>query len=130
MNASDYQKYKNKSISQLIVIATRHFNKFIRLRDARKGCISCGAQVTEAGHYLSAGNYSIYRFNEDNVNGQCNKCNRHLSGNLINYRIGLVQRIGKDRVEFLEGTRHNKYKWDRFTLVGIITKYKSINKTK
>jgi Bacteriophage Lambda NinG protein len=42
------------------------------------------------------------RFNEDNVHAQCKYCNNQLSGNAANYRIGLVKRIGLERVEALE----------------------------
>ena len=31
------------------------------------------------------------------------KCNRNLSGNAVEYRIRLVQRIGADRVAWIEG---------------------------
>jgi hypothetical protein len=47
-----------------------------------------------------------------------------LSGNLINYRIGLVKKIGEEAVKELEDTRNMKHKWDRFTLIDIILKYK------
>ena len=30
-------------------------------------------------------------------------CNRHKSGDIVNYRINLVARIGADRVDWLEG---------------------------
>lgn len=82
------------------------FNKFIRLRDAQKNCISCerklGAKF-DAGHYKSVGAHPELRFSEVNTNGQCVFCNQHLSGNLINYRAGLIKRIGLVEVERLEG---------------------------
>jgi hypothetical protein len=82
------------------------FNTYIRKRDEGKPCISCGTIKGQfhAGHYRSVGSCPELRFNEDNVHGQCATCNNHLSGNLINYRINLVQRIGIERVERLEGT--------------------------
>jgi hypothetical protein len=36
------------------------------------------------------------------VHRQCAQCNTHLSGNLINYRLGLIERIGAGRVLELE----------------------------
>lgn len=82
------------------------FNKFIRLRDAQKNCISCerklGAKF-DAGHYKSVGAHPELRFSEVNTNGQCVFCNQHLSGNLINYRAELIKRIGLAEVERLEG---------------------------
>lgn len=38
------------------------------------------------------------------------RCNRHLSGNVVEYRKGLIERIGIERVEWLEGP-HPVPKW-------------------
>ena len=38
-----------------------------------------------------------------NVHKQCQPCNTHLHGNLVLYRVNLIQKIGLDRVEWLEG---------------------------
>lgn len=100
------------------------FNAFIRERDKDKGCISCGAQVTEAGHYFSAGHHSGLRFNEMNTNGQCTRCNCFLSGNLIHYRIGLVKRYGEVKLLLLENISNKVKKWSRFELEAIIQEYK------
>ena len=35
-------------------------------------------------------------------------CNAHLSGNLIDYRIHLISKIGLERVEWLEGSHEPK----------------------
>lgn len=101
------------------------FNRWIRERDKNKGCISCGAEVTEAGHYLSAGHYSALRFNEMNVNGQCTRCNCFLSGNLIKYRQGLVKRYGEEKVLALENSVaiRTVKKWSRFELEAIKKNY-------
>ena len=40
---------------------------------------------------------------EDNCHKQCAPCNTHLSGNLVLYRVNLIERIGLHRVEWLEG---------------------------
>lgn len=82
------------------------FNKFIRLRDSNLPCVSCGRfhqGQWHAGHYLSVGAHPELRFNELNVWRQCQPCNAHLSGNLINYRAELIKRIGLAEVERLEG---------------------------
>ena len=81
------------------------FNKYIRLRDKDKGCISCNKPLIgkyDAGHFYSTGSYPELRFNEMNVHGQCVYCNRHLHGNLLEYRIRLIKRIGLEAVEILE----------------------------
>jgi hypothetical protein len=98
------------------------FNAWIRERDKDKGCISCGAEITEAGHYRSQGHYGSLRFNEMNTNGQCVRCNRFLHANLIEYRKGLVKRYGEEKVLMLESVGGFK-KWTRFELESIIKEY-------
>lgn len=87
------------------------FNKFIRIRDENKPCISCGAEARTfkltAGHYYPAGSYKNLRFNEDNVHGQCwYNCNSMKSGNLSEYIHGLVERIGQERLDELDNQRN------------------------
>ena len=80
------------------------FNAFIRLRDKGDNCISCGNKCKKenAGHYRSVGSCASLRFEELNVHLQCEYCNTHLHGNLINYRISLINKIGLESVEYLE----------------------------
>ncbi|MEM7196720.1 MAG: recombination protein NinG, partial [Pseudomonadota bacterium] len=99
-------KERIKSLGQLVKEAQAEFNKFIRLRDADLPCISCGRHHTgqyHAGHYRSTGAHPELRFEPDNVHKQCSACNNHLSGNLADYRINLIKKIGLERVEWLEG---------------------------
>jgi hypothetical protein len=56
----------------------------------------------DAGHYRSTGAAPHLRFNEDNCHRQLVVCNRHGSGRAVDYRIGLIARIGIERVEALE----------------------------
>jgi len=107
------------------------FNRYIRFRDQNKGCISCGAGVSEAGHYYSQGHHSALRFNEINTNGQCTRCNCFLHGNLINYRNGLLSRYSKQEIDLLDsvGTRSPLKKWSRFELEEIINRYATNNKS-
>ena len=86
------------------------FNKYVRLRDSSKGCISCGSACGEssiggsgdAGHFRSRGSAPHLRFDERNCHLQCKRCNRYLAGNVADYRVGLVRRIGMDAVDALE----------------------------
>ncbi len=86
------------------------FNKFIRLRDQIAGhaCISSGQPLdwsgnnVDAGHYRSTGSAPHLRFDERNCHAQSKKDNRYLSGNAVDYRIGLIARIGLESVELLE----------------------------
>lgn len=93
---------------QLVAAAQKAFNEFIRARDLGKPCISCGTPLTsapntyDAGHYRSVGSAVHMRFVEDNCHGQCKHCNNHLGGNHVEYRKGLIQRIGQRAVDLIE----------------------------
>jgi len=80
----------------------KHFNDYIRNRDKNLGCISCGIKPKNphAGHYLPVKWYSWLRFDKQNVNLQCPKCNR--KNNFIGYRQGLIKKIGIEQVIDLE----------------------------
>ena len=87
-------------------LAQKAFNSFIRERDRDKPCVSCGRYHNgqyHAGHYRPTGGQgSALRFNEINCHRQCAPCNNHKSGNLSEYRIELIRRIGLPLVEWLE----------------------------
>lgn len=87
------------------------FNAFIRERDNGKPCVSClryhDGQY-HAGHYRSVGAHPELRFEESNCHRQCSVCNNHKSGNIADYRIELIRRIGLDKVEWLEGPHEAK----------------------
>ena len=86
-----------KSRSDHLREAQTVFNKFIRLRDEKAPCISCGRHHKgqyHAGHYRSTGACPELRFEELNVHKQCAPCNDHLSWNIVNYRINLIKKIG------------------------------------
>lgn len=101
-----------KRRSKWLAEAQQAFNAWIRARDAGNGCISCGTHngKANAGHYLSTGARPELRFNEANVALQCERCNTYLHGNLIAYRINLIERIGSGVVDWLEGP-HQPAKW-------------------
>ena len=104
-----------KTRSDWLKEAQHAFNAYIRMRDQLNNypCISCGRHhsgVLHAGHYRSVGAAPHLRFDEDNVHLQCAPCNLYKSGNAIEYRIQLVLRIGKARVERLESDASVK-KW-------------------
>lgn len=107
--------------------AQKHFNKYIRLRDKDLPCISCGkteAKAWHAGHYWAMGMNSALRYSEDNVNKQCNSCNKWGHGNLLNYRLNLVKKIGEDRVKWLDENHNGTKKWTRDELEQLISTYK------
>ena len=89
-------------------------NKYVRLRDKDKGCISCGTLLTgkyDAGHYYSAGGNPELRFNTDNIHGQCVYCNQHRHGALLDYTERLPNRIGLCRFEELKKLRGKPMKY-------------------
>ena len=82
------------------------FNEWVRLRDADLPCVSCGRHHDgqyHAGHYRTVGANPEIRFEPLNAWKQCAPCNTHLSGNLVNYRLSLLQRIGAEKLDWLEG---------------------------
>lgn len=123
-------KEKLKTYSQKLNEAKKVFQKWIRARDVEQYCISCGVAFSvpywDAGHFKKAELYRGVIFDEDNVHKQCRKCNYYLDGNELNYRQGLIQRIGIKRVKQLEKkaeeTKKTKYS-DEF-LKSIKQKYK------
>ena len=99
-------KVKLKSRADWLKEAQAIFNQYIRLRDEKEPCISCGRfheGQYHAGHYLTTGAHPELRFNELNVHKQCAPCNNFLSGNIIKYRQNLINKIGLQQVLFLEG---------------------------
>lgn len=121
------RREKLKRLPDYIAAAQSEFNRFIRERDFSDGCISCHMPFNysgqwHAGHYRTTAAASQLRFNEDNVNKQCSQCNARKSGNVVEYRIRLVHKIGVARVEALENDNRT-VKWDRFVLIGIRKEY-------
>ncbi len=91
--------------------AQQQFNRFIRLRDDSLPCISCQRHHEgqyHAGHYKTVGAHPELRFHEHNCHKQCAPCNNHLSGNISNYRIGLICKIGEEELLNLEGPQYVK----------------------
>lgn len=89
------------------------FNAFIRARDAGLPCISCGQyhdRFWDAGHYRSVGAQPALRFNETNCHKQCVHCNQHRAGNVVEYRLRLLKKIGREAVELLE-IEHAPARW-------------------
>ena len=90
--------------------AQQAFNAYIRARDQAAGhlCISSGkpldwsGNAVDAGHYRSVGSAPHLRFDERNCHAQSKQDNRFLSGNAVDYRIGLIARIGPEAVDALE----------------------------
>lgn len=122
-----------KTASDYIKEAQVAFNSYIRVRDKHKQCISCGCLPGDtvqggkfdAGHYRSRGSASHLRYHLLNCHSQCVKCNRYLSGNVVEYRKGLIARIGAERVEQIEvGNNPRKFTIDYLKRVKKIFNYR------
>ena len=105
------RKEKLKSRADHLKDTQIAFNAWVRARDAELPCISCGRHHQgkyDAGHYRTVGSNPALRFEPLNCHRQCSPCNTQLSGNIVNYRIELVRRIGAEAVEWLEGPHEPK----------------------
>ena len=105
-------KLKAKSRRDWLKDTQAWFNKFVRLRDAKELCISCGRNHEgqwHAGHYRTVGSMPQLRFDERNCHRQCSACNNFLSGNIVNYRANLIRKIGVEQVDWLEGHHELKH---------------------
>ncbi len=120
-------KERLKSTADYVKELQTIFNKYIRLRDTGLPCISCNKyniKKKNAGHYRSAGGNPELRFEELNVHLQCEYCNTYLHGNLIDYRINLITRIGLDKVEWLE-SKHIPKKYTKNELIEMKELYRN-----
>ena len=116
---------------QLVKAAQTAFNSYIRARDSGRTCISCGTPLMaesvgggyDCGHYRSVGSAPHLRFDERNAHGQCKHCNRHLAGNHVAYRAGLIQRIGAQQVAELEADQELR-RWSRDDLTEMAVRFR------
>lgn len=101
-------------------------NAWIRERDRELPCISCGRHHTgqyHSGHYLARGSHPNLALVESNLAKQCQPCNVHLSGNQLEFRRGLIARIGLAAVEALEADNTPR-KWSVDELKAIRDEYR------
>lgn len=121
-----------KSIPTLKAEAQLVFNQYVRLRDiaAGHGCICCGKFATasalaqpggayDACHFKSRGSADHLRYNENNCHLGLKVCN---TWGHVDYRGGLIQRIGLEAVEALECDQ-TVVKWTREMLIEIKSTY-------
>lgn len=111
-------------VSDLLPVVQAAANAYIRERDRDLPCISCGRHniadpltggAWDCGHYRSVGAAKHLRFDVRNMAKQCKHCNRDLAGNVVEYRRGLVARIGVDEVVALEND-NRVHKWSVYEL--------------
>ncbi|WP_063912518.1 recombination protein NinG [Pseudomonas sp. p21] len=101
------RREKLKSRAEYAKEAQAAINRYVRLRDAHLGCISCSKPASWQGqwhcsHFRSVGAAPHLRFNLWNMNKSCSACNNFLSGNIMAYRPALIEKIGQAKVDWLE----------------------------
>ncbi len=120
-----------KPKSKWLAEAQASFNKYIRIRDYDDPCIAClkPRQIIEAdqgwktggcwdaGHFMTRGAKGQLRFVLFNVHKQCKSCNGgggKFSAKAAtvdaNYRVNLIEKIGIEKVEFLENSNELDFK--------------------
>ena len=108
---------KSKTLSQWLNELQALVNKYVRLRDINDGCISCDKDANwqgqwHASHYHPRGRAGAIRFNLWNLHKACSICNNHLSGNLTAYRPRLEQKIGPERLAWIDKHQYDIARYD------------------
>ena len=95
------KKPKKNDRQKLIAKLDTVFSEFVRLRDCDKNgvckCITCGAfdhwRSVDAGHFVTRENMGT-RWEEENVNAQCQQCNRFKSGKQYEHGLAIDRKFG------------------------------------
>ena len=132
--AKDTRKEQN-TLKNLLINVRMQLHAYIRKRDIGKPCISCGVQWNDSfhcTHFYKSEMYSNLRFDVDNLHGGCPKCNLFLDGNESGYRVGLLNRYGKEFVDALDQKaiqyKKESFKWDISELKAIKKEVQLLNK--
>lgn len=108
------------------------FHEYIRLRDSLPNgtfkCINCGkiksTKNLQAGHFHKSELFPGVRFDEHNVNGECDFCNWQDGGG-PGYARNLQKKIGADAMLMLEIKKGNVPHYGRFEYNALIGEYKN-----
>ena len=120
-----------KSISKLKKELDKWFSLFIRLRNASKDgiveCWTCGKTAhykkMHAGHFMSRKHHAT-RWNEENVQVQCPKCNLFGQGEQYTFGKLIDVRIGEGKSEELQELSRTTVKYMRHEYEDMIKHYK------
>lgn len=107
------------------------FSQYVRLRDSNAegygDCITCSKELhwkqAHAGHFVSRRVNSL-RYDELNVNMQCNYCNTYNQGEQYAYSRALDMKYGKGTAEGLWKRRFETHKFTVGELETLIEEYK------
>lgn len=107
------------------------FSEYIRLRDSKNGmfkCCSCGQlkpySQADCGHFINR-RWTATRWREDNCHAQCRSCNRFDEGCAIGYTLFMIDKYGKDHVEYLNSLKNAGCKFSEWELQALIDEYKA-----
>lgn len=102
-------KAKLKTRADWLREAQAAWNGYVRARDSGLPCCSCGSMPgqkfggsMDCSHYRSRGSAPHLKFHLHNAASACVKCNRFLGGNVAALRVGLIERIGLEKVLAVE----------------------------
>lgn len=121
-----------KTRKQLVKDLDKVFSLYIRQRDTGAFgtfiCCSCGKrkifEQSDAGHFINR-RWMATRWREDNVHGQCRSCNRFDEGNAVGYTMFMIDKYGRDHVEYLQGLKNAGQKFTTTELELMIQDYKN-----
>lgn len=90
-----------KTLTNLCAEAQPDVNRYVRIRDHGKGCISCDSPtIDDAGHFFPIGSkwrVNRIRFDTRLIHGQCRQCNSYTGGgNIHGYIAGIRKRYGEE----------------------------------
>lgn len=125
-----------RPIPKLKAEADKWFSQYIRYRDGRythaRGweteCITCNRWLPlkqmQAGHFVTRAINDL-RFDEENVNGQCLKCNVFGAGEQYKYSVAVDIKYGEGTATALMSRRSILHKFTRQELEEIINDAKT-----
>lgn len=101
------RKEKLKPIGKVEEECRKIVQKIARLRDRNLGCISCEKPASWDGqwhgsHYRAHGGCSSLQFHLWNINKACWICNKLYSGRVDQQKVGIVERYGQERLDWLD----------------------------
>lgn len=119
LEEAEKEMRRDKKLPQVLAQTQTVFNRYIRLRDEGRPCISSGVPWRsnfDAGHLFSVKQYSALRFDERNCHAQSIGENRFNEGNFEDYLLNVKHRIGetafKELQEKAEQSKRSIHKWD------------------
>jgi hypothetical protein len=126
---------KTKSVSKLKKELDKWFSLYIRLREANEygmcQCITCGKvghykkDGMQNGHFQSRKHLST-RFDEENCQVQCVKCNVYSWGEQYKFSLALDGKYGEGKAEELQFLARTTVKISRVEYEEKISYYKSV----